>query len=75
MRKYLDIPATVIISLFLLIIMLWPLGSPTETPFWLDKVVHFIAFTLLAFPLSRTGRFGLLPVFIGASIFGGIILR
>ena len=27
----------------------------------------------LAFPLARTGRFGLLPVFIGASAFGGAI--
>jgi len=35
--------------------------------------VHLIAFAALAFPLARTGRFGLLPVFIGASAFGGAI--
>ena len=35
--------------------------------------MHFIAFAALAFPLARTGRIGLLPVFIGASAFGGII--
>ena len=35
--------------------------------------MHFIAFAALAFPLARTGRFGLLPVFIGASAFGAII--
>ena len=35
--------------------------------------MHFIAFAALAFPLARTDRFGLLPVFIGASAFGGII--
>ena len=38
-----------------------------------DKLVHFIAFAALAFPLARTRRFGLLPVFIGASAFGAII--
>jgi len=38
-----------------------------------DKIIHFIAFAALAFPLARTGRFGLLPVFIGASAFGGAI--
>ena len=32
-----------------------------------------MAFAALAFPLSRTGRIGLLPVFIGASAFGGAI--
>ena len=35
--------------------------------------MHFVAFAALAFPLARTGRFGLLPVFIGASAFGGAI--
>ena len=35
--------------------------------------MHFAAFAALAFPLARTGRFGLLPVFIGASAFGGAI--
>jgi hypothetical protein len=32
-----------------------------------------IAFAALAFPLARTGRFGLIPVLIGASAFGGMI--
>ena len=27
----------------------------------------------IRFPLARTGRFGLLPVFVGASAFGGAI--
>ena len=35
--------------------------------------MHLIVFAALAFPLARTGRFGLLPVFIGASAFGGAI--
>ena len=35
--------------------------------------MHLIAFAALAFPLARTGRIGLVPVFIGATIFGGLI--
>ena len=35
--------------------------------------MHLVAFAALAFPLARTGRFGLLPVFVGASAFGGVI--
>ena len=35
--------------------------------------MHLVAFAALAFPLARTGRFGLLPVFVGASAFGGAI--
>ena len=71
MRKYLDIPLTLIVTLTLTVAMLWPLESPA--PEGSDKVVHLIAFAALAFPLARTGRIGLLPVFIGASAFGGII--
>ena len=53
--------------------MLWPLEAPPPTPDGSDKLVHFIAFAALSFPLARTGRLGLLPVFIGASAFGAII--
>ena len=73
MRKYLDIPLTIIVTLTLTVAMLWPLEAPPPAPEGSDKLVHFIAFAALAFPLARTGRFGLLPVFIGASIFGGAI--
>jgi len=73
MRKYLDIPLTIIVTLTLSVAMLWPLEAPPPAPEGSDKLVHFIAFAALAFPLARTGRFGLLPVFIGASAFGGII--
>ena len=71
MRKYLDIPLTLIVLFTLTIAMLWPLNQPA--PAGSDKIVHFIAFAALAFPLARTGRFGLMPVFIGASAFGGAI--
>ena len=73
MRKYLDIPLTVAVTLTLTVAMLWPMDQPPPAPEGSDKLVHFIAFAALAFPLARTGRVGLLPVFIGASAFGGAI--
>ena len=73
MRKYLDIPLTLILTLTLTIAMLWPLDAPLPAPNGSDKLAHLVAFAALSFPLSRTGRFGLLPVFIGASVFGGLI--
>ena len=73
MRKYLDIPLTLIVTLTLAVAMLWPMDHPPPAPDGTDKLVHLTAFAALAFPLARTGRIGLLPVFIGASAFGGII--
>ena len=73
MRKYLDIPLTLIATTILTVAMLWPLVSPPQAPDGSDKLIHLVAFAALSFPLSRTGRFGLLPVFIGASLFGGMI--
>ena len=73
MRKYLDIHLTIIMTLTLTVAMLWPVEAPPPAPEGSDKLVHFVAFAVLAFPLARTGRIGLLPVFIGASAFGGAI--
>ena len=73
MRKYLDIPLTFVVTFFLLVGMLWPLDHPPPASEKSDKLVHFIAFAALTFPLARTGRIGLFPVFIGASAFGGAI--
>ena len=73
MRKHLDIPITLIVTLTLTTAMLWPLEAPPPAPDGSDKVVHLIAFAALSFPLARTGRFGLTPVFVGASAFGGLI--
>ena len=73
MRKYLDIFFTIIVALTLTVAMLWPLEAPPPGPEGSDKLVHFVAFAALAFPLARTGRVGLLPVFFGASVFGGAI--
>lgn len=73
MRKYLDIPLTAIVAITLTVAMLWPLEAPPPAPEGSDKLVHFIAFAALSFPLARTGRLGLIAVFIGASAFGGLI--
>ena len=73
MRKYLDIPLTLIVTTVLTVTMLWPIDQPLPAPDGSDKLVHLIAFAALAFPLARTGRIGLVPVFIGASGFGGLI--
>ncbi len=73
MRKYLDIPLTVIVTAVLTVAMLWPIHQPHLAPDGTDKLLHLIAFAALAFPLARTGRFGLIPVFAGASAFGGMI--
>ena len=73
MRKNLDILLTIIVTLILTVAMLWPLEAPPPAPEGSDKLIHFVAFAALAFPLARTGRFGLMPVFIGASAYGGII--
>ena len=73
MRKHLDIPITLIVTLILTVAMLWPLEAPPPVPDGSDKFVHLLAFAALSFPLSRTGRFGLLTVFLGASAYGGLI--
>ena len=73
MRKYLDIPLTVVVTTALTVAMLWPLEAPPPAPEEADKLVHFVAFAALAFPLARTGRFGITPVLIVASAFGAII--
>ena len=73
MRKYLDIFLTLIMKTVLTVAMLGPIHQPPPAPDGSDKVVHLIAFAALAFPLACTGRFGLVPVFVGASAYGGLI--
>jgi len=70
MHRYLDILLTFIIAVTLTIIMLWPLDQPPAVLEGSDKLAHFFAFAILSFPLARTGRVGLLPIFICASAFG-----
>ena len=73
MLKYLDIILTLIMTTVLTVAMLWPTHQPPPGPDGSDKIVHLIAFAALAFPLASTGRIGLIPVFVGASAFGGLI--
>ena len=73
MLKHLDILLTLILTLTLTVALLWPMDHLILAPKGSDKLFHFVGFTALAFPLARTGRFGLLPVFIGASAFGSAI--
>ena len=73
MRKYLDIPLTLIVTLILTVAMLWPMDQPPPTPEGSDKLVHLAAFAALAFPHARTNRVSLLLIFMGASAFGGLI--
>ena len=73
MRKYLDILFTIAVTLTLTVAMLWPLEAPPLAPEGSDKLVHFVAFATLALPLALSDRIGLLPVFVGASAYGGAI--
>ena len=73
MRKYLDIPLTLIVTLILTVAMLWPMDQPPPAPEGIDKLLHLAVFAALAFPLARTSRVSLLLIFMGASAFGGLI--
>ena len=73
MRKDLDILLTLIMTTVLTLAMLWPIHQSPPAPDGSDKVVHLIAFAALTLPLARTGRFGLIPIFIATSAYGGII--
>ena len=53
--------------------MRWLLEAASAAPEGSGKLVHFIAFAALDFSPARTGRFGLIPVLIGARPFAGII--
>ena len=65
--------ALLALTLALTVALLWPMDQLKPVLNVNDKFFHFVGFAALAFPLARTGRFGLLPVFIGASVFGGAI--
>ena len=73
MRKYLDIPLTLIVTTVVTVAMLWPINQPLPAPKGIDKLIHFFAFAALVFPLVRTRRVSLIMVFISALVFGGVI--
>ncbi|MCH1516125.1 MAG: VanZ family protein [Alphaproteobacteria bacterium] len=56
-----------------LIGMLAPISELSTAPAGTDKIIHFVGFAALVFPLAHTRRIGLFPLFIFASLFGGII--
>ena len=72
-REHLDIPLTAIIMTVLSVAMLAPVEATPAALEGSDKLLHLITFAILAFPLARTGRIGLVLVFIGAIAFGGVI--
>ncbi len=51
-------PLSVAVTTVRTVSMLWPLKAPPPAPEGSDKLVHFIVFTALAFPMARTGRSG-----------------
>ena len=57
----------------LTVALLWPIDQPLPAPNGTYKLVYLIAFAALAFPLARTGRIGLVSVFFGTVMFGGLI--
>ena len=72
MRKHLDIPLTLAVTLTLTVAMLWPMDQPPPAPEGSDKLVH----SIFAQRLKCCGHLlssPLLPVFIGASAYGGLI--
>ena len=73
MLKYFDIPLTLLLTAVLTVAMLWPIHQPPPAPGGTDKLVHLLAFAAQTFPLAYTGRFGLVPVFVGASAYGGLL--
>ena len=71
--KLFDIYLTVVLALIILIGALIPVSEVAAAPAGTDKIIHIVAFAALVFPLALTKRIGLFPLFIFASLFGGII--
>lgn len=71
MHKNLDIQFTFTLAVVLTIVFLFPVQKPFSAPNGTDKFFHFLAFLVLVFPFSLTGRFKLPIVFWGAIAFGG----
>ena len=63
MRNNLDVPLNVVVMTALTAEMRWQLEALPPSAEGSDKIVHFIAFAALAFPLTPTGRFWVDPRF------------
>ena len=73
MLRFFDLYLTIVLALIIVIGMLAPLSEVAAAPASTDKIIHMVAFAALVFPLALTKRIGLFPLFIFASLFGGII--
>jgi len=71
--KFFDVYLTIVLALTILIGMLAPISEVSTAPAGTDKIIHILAFAALVFPLALTRRIGLFPLFIFASLFGGVI--
>jgi len=73
MRKYYtDVFLTLALLTGLTFALLWPIEASGGLRGG-DKVVHFLAFAILAFPIACTGRLGMSILFFACSIYGGVI--
>lgn len=72
LRLYkLSLAATAVLALGIAVVTLTPMpatGLPGS-----DKTYHVLAFAALAFPLAFAGRWPVVPVFLGAVAYGGLI--
>ena len=72
MLRFFDIYLTIVLALTILTGMLAPISEVSTAPAGTDKAIHILAFTALVLPLALTRRIGLFPLFISASLFGGL---
>lgn len=73
MRKYYsDVFLTLALLTGLTFALLWPIEASGGLRGG-DKVVHFLAFAILAFPIACTGRLRMSILFFACSIYGGVI--
>lgn len=73
MRKYYsDVFLTLALLTGLTFALLWPIEASGGLRGG-DKVVHFLAFAILAFPIACTGRLRMIILFFACSIYGGVI--
>lgn len=72
MFKYHDVYLTLALALAIMFGSFLP-SDELPNPYGTDKILHFFVFSALVFPFSRSGRFKPLPIFIFASVFGGVI--
>ena len=73
MRKYYsDVFLTLALLAGFIFALLWPIGASGGIR-GDDKVVHFLSFFILAFPIACTGRIRMSILFFACSIYGGVI--